>query len=85
VGFEEPRGEIGNRIVDIKRLAELEKSLDRFRERATITWQNAEPEKAYKLALTRLRNATAIATQQGLMTSAVSVGRPFSGAPRGTR
>jgi hypothetical protein len=46
VGLEEPRGEIGDRIVDIKRLVELEKSLDRFRKRATITWQNAEPEKA---------------------------------------
>jgi peptidyl-prolyl cis-trans isomerase SurA len=63
--FDEARGEIGDRVVNTKRRAELEKYLDRLREQATITWRNAELQKAYNLALTRRRNAAGAAGQQG--------------------
>jgi peptidyl-prolyl cis-trans isomerase SurA len=62
--FDEARGEIGDRVVEGKRRAELEKYLDRLRETATIDFRNQELQKAYDLALTRRRNAAAAATQQ---------------------
>jgi peptidyl-prolyl cis-trans isomerase SurA len=63
--FDEARGEIADRVVNTKRRAELEKYLDRLREQATISWRNAELQKAYNLALTRRRNAAAATGQQG--------------------
>ena len=53
--FEEARGDIGNRIGEQKLRGEREKYLDRLREQATITWRNAELEKAYETALARRR------------------------------
>lgn len=61
--FEQARAAIASRIVESKRRAELEKYLDRLRETATIVWRNEELKKAYELALTRRRNATAAAKQ----------------------
>jgi parvulin-like peptidyl-prolyl isomerase len=51
--FEEARGEIGNRIGDQKLRGEREKYLDRLRVQATITWRNAELQKAYETALAK--------------------------------
>jgi peptidyl-prolyl cis-trans isomerase SurA len=62
--FEEARGDIGDRIVNEKRRAELEKYLDRLREQATIVWRNDELKSAYELALTRRRAAAAASGQQ---------------------
>lgn len=53
--FEEARGDIGNRIGEQKLKGEREKYLDRLREQATITWRNAELQKAYDTALVRRR------------------------------
>jgi len=55
--FDEARGDIGNRIGDQKLRGEREKYLDRLRGQATITWRNAELEKAYETALARRRQA----------------------------
>jgi len=63
--FEEARGDIGDRVVAGKRQAELEKYLDRLREQASISFRNDELKRAYDLALTRRRNATAAAGKQG--------------------
>ena len=62
--FEEARGDIGNRIGDQKMRGEREKYLDRLREQATITWRNAELQKAYDTALARRRQATAASDSQ---------------------
>jgi len=56
--FEEARGDIGNRIGEQKLRGEREKYLDRLRTQATITWRNAELEKAYNTALTKRREAS---------------------------
>ena len=55
--FEEARGDIGNRIGEQKLRGEREKYLDRLRAQATITWRNAELEKAYETALTKRKEA----------------------------
>ena len=44
--------------------AEREKYLEKLREQATITWRNAELEKAYDTALARRRQAAAAANPQ---------------------
>ena len=49
--FEEARGDIGNKIGEQKLRGEREKYLDRLRAQATITWRNAELQKAYESAL----------------------------------
>jgi len=56
--FEEARGDIGNRIGEQKLRGEREKYLDRLRGQATITWRNAELEKAYNAALAKRREAS---------------------------
>jgi peptidyl-prolyl cis-trans isomerase SurA len=61
--FEEARGDIGNRIGEQKLRGEREKYLDRLREQATITWRNAELEKAYETALARRRQPSGTAPQ----------------------
>jgi parvulin-like peptidyl-prolyl isomerase len=53
--FEEARGDIGNKIGEQKLRGEREKYLDRLRAQATITWRNAELEKAYESALAKRR------------------------------
>jgi peptidyl-prolyl cis-trans isomerase SurA len=61
--FEEARGEIGNRIGEQKLRGEREKYLERLREQATITWRNAELQRAYDTALARRREASASNSQ----------------------
>ena len=56
--FEEARRDIGNRIGEQKLRGEREKYLDRLRSQATITWRNAELEKAYNTALAKRRQAS---------------------------
>jgi peptidyl-prolyl cis-trans isomerase SurA len=56
--FEEARGEIADKIVEQKFDAARDEYLDRLRAQATITWRNAELEKAYQHALAR-RSASA--------------------------
>jgi peptidyl-prolyl cis-trans isomerase SurA len=51
--FEEARGEIADTIVEQKFEAARSEYLDRLRGQATITWRNAELEKAYEQALAR--------------------------------
>jgi parvulin-like peptidyl-prolyl isomerase len=51
--FEEARGEIGNKIGETKLRGEREKYLERLRAQATITWRNAELQKAYETALAK--------------------------------
>jgi peptidyl-prolyl cis-trans isomerase SurA len=51
--FEEARGEIADKIVEQKFDAARDEYLDRLRAQATITWRNAELEKAYQHALAR--------------------------------
>jgi parvulin-like peptidyl-prolyl isomerase len=65
--FEEARGDIGNRIGEQKLRGEREKYLDRLRAQATITWRNAELEKAYNTALAKRREAS---NQQGSLAQA---------------
>ena len=61
--FEEARGDIANRIGEQKMRVEREKYLERLREQATITWRNAELQKAYETALARRREAAAANAQ----------------------
>jgi parvulin-like peptidyl-prolyl isomerase len=61
--FEEARGDIGNRIGEQKLRGEREKYLDRLRGQATITWRNAELEKAYNTALAKRREASQQASE----------------------
>ena len=56
--FEEARGDIANRIGELKLRAERDKYLDRLREQATITWRNTELRKAYEMALARRQQAS---------------------------
>jgi peptidyl-prolyl cis-trans isomerase SurA len=51
--FEEARGDIANKIGEMKMRAEREKYLDKLRAQATITWRNTELKKAYDTALAR--------------------------------
>jgi peptidyl-prolyl cis-trans isomerase SurA len=60
--FEEARADIGNRIGDQKMRGERDKYLDRLRSQATITWRNAELERAYNQALAK-RQTTAAETR----------------------
>jgi peptidyl-prolyl cis-trans isomerase SurA len=53
--FEDARSAIAEQVIETKRRAALQKYLDGLREQATITWRNAELEKAYNLALQRRR------------------------------
>jgi peptidyl-prolyl cis-trans isomerase SurA len=55
--FEEARADIGNRIGEQKLRGEREKYLDRLRAQATITWRNAELQKAYETALEKRKEA----------------------------
>jgi hypothetical protein len=55
--FDDARADIGTKVVEQKRLRELQKYLDRLREQSTITWRNDELKKAYEQALTRRRAA----------------------------
>jgi parvulin-like peptidyl-prolyl isomerase len=55
--FDEARGDIGNRIGEEKLQGERERYLDRLRVQATITWRNAELQKAYETALARRQQA----------------------------
>ena len=55
--YDEARGDIADQVAETKRRAELEKYLDRLRSQATITWRNAELEKAYDQALAKRRQA----------------------------
>jgi peptidyl-prolyl cis-trans isomerase SurA len=59
--FEEAREDIADRVAETKRRAEMQKYLDRLREQATISWKNAELEKAYEQALARRRQEAAAA------------------------
>ena len=59
--FEQARAEIGNRVADQKRQAELLKYLDQLREQATVTWRNDELKRAYEQALEKRRKQTASA------------------------
>jgi parvulin-like peptidyl-prolyl isomerase len=51
--FDEARGDIGNKIGEMKLRDERDKYLDKLREQATITWRNDELRKAYESALAR--------------------------------
>jgi len=53
--FEQARSEIGNKVGEQKRQAELLKYLDQLREQATVTWRNDELKKAYEVALDKRR------------------------------
>lgn len=57
--FEDARGDIGEKVMQQKLAGERQRYLDRLRAQATITWRNAELEKAYEQALTRRRQAEA--------------------------
>jgi parvulin-like peptidyl-prolyl isomerase len=57
--FEEARGDISARVAEQKRLGEVHRYLEALRATATITWRNAELQKAYEFALTRRRERVA--------------------------
>ena len=57
--FEEARADIGRRVISGKSQAALQGYLDRLRAQATISFKNAELEKAYNQALTKRRAAVA--------------------------
>ena len=59
--FEEARGDISARVAEQKRLGEVHKYLEGLRATATITWRNAELQKAYEFALARRRDRVAAA------------------------
>ena len=63
--FEEARSDISERIIESKRRAALQKYLDTLREQATITFRNAELERAYNQALERRRTQITSATPAG--------------------
>ena len=56
---EEARADIGRRVISGKSQAALQGYLDRLRAQATISFKNAELEKAYNQALTKRRAAVA--------------------------
>jgi len=62
--FDEARADIGNRVADTKRQAELLKYLDQLREQATVTWRNDELKKAYEQALDKRHKEKAAAVPQ---------------------
>jgi peptidyl-prolyl cis-trans isomerase SurA len=55
--FDDARSDIAEKVMEEKLAGERQKYLDRLRAQATITWRNAELEKAYDLALTRRQAA----------------------------
>jgi parvulin-like peptidyl-prolyl isomerase len=55
--FDEARGDIGNKIGEEKLRVERDKYLDKLRAQATISFRNAELEKAYNAALARRQQA----------------------------
>ena len=57
--FEDARSAITERVVGTKQRGALQKYLDGLREQASITWRNAELERAYQQALTRRRQEVA--------------------------
>jgi peptidyl-prolyl cis-trans isomerase SurA len=61
--FEEARGDISARVAEQKRLGEVHKYLEGLRATATITWRNAELQKAYEFALNRRRERVAAAAK----------------------
>jgi len=62
--FEDSRGDIANKIGEMKMRAERDKYLDKLRAQATITWRNTELKKAYDTALAR-RHQQSESTPQG--------------------
>ena len=60
--FEEARVSINDRVVESKRRDAMQKYLDGLREQATITWRNAELQKAYEQGLSRRRQQIAAST-----------------------
>src|SRR5687768_3140929 len=63
--FEEARAAIGDRVAQTKSRAALQTYLDGLRTQASITWRNAELERAYNVALERRRQAIAAPTGTG--------------------
>ena len=63
--FEEARAAIGDRVAQTKSRAALQTYLDGLRTQASITWRNAELERAYNVALERRRQAIAAAAGTG--------------------
>jgi peptidyl-prolyl cis-trans isomerase SurA len=57
--FEQARSEIGNRVGEQKRQAELLKYLDQLRTQATVTWRNDDLKRAYDQALDKRRKQNA--------------------------
>ena len=57
--FEDARTDIGRRVIDSKSRSALLKYLDQLRAQATITWRNAELQRAYDLALAKRRQQLA--------------------------
>jgi peptidyl-prolyl cis-trans isomerase SurA len=53
--FEQARTEIGNKVGETKRQAELLKYLDQLRQQATVTWRNDDLKRAYEQALDKRR------------------------------
>jgi parvulin-like peptidyl-prolyl isomerase len=53
--FEEARNDIGRRVIENKSRVALLKYLEELRGQATITWRNAELQRAYDLALAKRR------------------------------
>jgi parvulin-like peptidyl-prolyl isomerase len=61
--FEEARGDIADKVVEGKFEAARSEYLDRLRNQATITWRNAELEKAYLQALAKRAKTPAAAAR----------------------
>jgi peptidyl-prolyl cis-trans isomerase SurA len=57
--FEQARAEIGNKVGEQKRQAELLKYLDQLRTQATVTWRNDDLKRAYEQALDKRRKQSA--------------------------
>lgn len=62
--FDEARDDISRKVAEQKSHAEMLKYLDKLREQATITWQNAELKKAYDQALDKRHKEMEQAEQQ---------------------
>ncbi len=57
--FEEARNDIGRRVIENKGRTAILKYLEQLRAQATITWRNAELQRAYESALARRRQQLA--------------------------
>lgn len=62
--FEDARDDISRKVAEQKSHAEMLKYLDKLREQATISWQNAELKKAYDQALDKRHKEMEQAEQQ---------------------